>query len=251
MSLKWHNAPWTNASTSARVAAATRDISLTDSSRPTTTRPTPRAAANSAPSALVMLIWVLPWMGRQGATRRTRSTTPRSCGKAGREGVWGGGDGGGGAGEWVGGVGGAGPRTRGASTSWWWGAPPPTHLHDESVHTSRARTMPAPHAVDSHTATSASRSCWWGAPPPPPTHLHDDSVHASQGHLAHSLLHCARQGNRQQQGEPRCTHFTATIRRRKQKAASQRANNPGHGQPAREADSMTCLGVAPHQSTAR
>lgn len=35
--------------------------------------------ANSAPSGDTMLIWVEPWMGRPGATRRISSTTPMSC----------------------------------------------------------------------------------------------------------------------------------------------------------------------------
>lgn len=35
--------------------------------------------ANSAPSGDTTLIWVEPWTGRPGATRRISSTTPRSC----------------------------------------------------------------------------------------------------------------------------------------------------------------------------
>lgn len=49
------------------------------SSRPTTTRLAPSWRAKSAPSADVMDIWVLAWMGSEGATRLTSSTTPISC----------------------------------------------------------------------------------------------------------------------------------------------------------------------------
>ena len=49
------------------------------SSRPTTTRCAPSWRAKSAPSADVMDIWVLAWMGSEGATRLTSSTTPISC----------------------------------------------------------------------------------------------------------------------------------------------------------------------------
>ena len=39
----------------------------------------PRSAARFTPSRFITLIWVLAWMGRSGAVRRTRSSTPRSC----------------------------------------------------------------------------------------------------------------------------------------------------------------------------
>ena len=54
-------------------------MSRTLSSRPTTTREMPHAAAKSAPSALVMVICVLPWIASDGAIARISETTPRSC----------------------------------------------------------------------------------------------------------------------------------------------------------------------------
>ena len=57
-------------------------ISSTLSSRATTTRSTPRRCTKSAPSGLVMVIWVDPWMGKWGATWRMSSTTPKSYSEA-------------------------------------------------------------------------------------------------------------------------------------------------------------------------
>ena len=73
-----HSAPCTNASTSASVPCRTAAISRTLSSRPTTTRLHPSSRANSAPSGLVMLICVEPWMVRPGAVSRTKLTRPTS-----------------------------------------------------------------------------------------------------------------------------------------------------------------------------
>ena len=53
-----HIAPWTNASTSIGLAAATARISSSESSRARITRSYPIAASWRAPSGVWMLIWV-------------------------------------------------------------------------------------------------------------------------------------------------------------------------------------------------
>ena len=53
--------------------------SASDSSRASVTRETPKLCASRTPSALVMLIWVLPWISRSGAICLAILTMPRSC----------------------------------------------------------------------------------------------------------------------------------------------------------------------------
>ena len=54
-------------------------MSWSESSRASTTRLTPKLWASATPSALVMLICVLPCTSRSGATCFARRTIPRSC----------------------------------------------------------------------------------------------------------------------------------------------------------------------------
>ena len=53
--------------------------SASDNSRASVTRLTPRLCARRTPSALVTLIWVLPWISRSGAICRAMRTAPTSC----------------------------------------------------------------------------------------------------------------------------------------------------------------------------
>ena len=54
-------------------------MSSSESSRASTTRVTPNCWASLMPSALVMLICVLPWISNSGAMRRASCATATSC----------------------------------------------------------------------------------------------------------------------------------------------------------------------------
>ena len=73
-----HIAPWTNASTSIGLAAATARISSSESSRARITRSYPIAASWRAPSGVWMLIWVEPCKASSGAIFLTSAATARS-----------------------------------------------------------------------------------------------------------------------------------------------------------------------------
>ena len=74
-----HSAPWMNISISAGQPAQISRTSSRFSSRASTTRSMPRAAASLAPPSVNRLIWVLAWRGTSGTISRASVRSPQSC----------------------------------------------------------------------------------------------------------------------------------------------------------------------------
>ena len=74
-----HSAPWTKTSISTGLFLQIKAMSSCGSSRASTTRLTPSAAACRTPSREWMLIWVDAWSAICGAIWRQSASTPRSC----------------------------------------------------------------------------------------------------------------------------------------------------------------------------
>ena len=74
-----HSAPWPKISTSALQPAQISRTSSRLSSRASTTRSMPSAAASLAPPRVNRLICVLAWRGRSGTISRASARRPQSC----------------------------------------------------------------------------------------------------------------------------------------------------------------------------